>query len=420
MDVPTNSVSIDIPTSSYPETSSQANEGPSMYEQYSVPSSTQRYKPSKSTSHGVKLPTVWEYISSNGDENDDDCFVPPMSSSRSTNAFNDKNPYPLPYVVSTPPSGAYSHSLYPVEEHQRTVLDDMIRKRSASGHDTASSHTTGNRPWSTWSSLASQDVWNSWREPVLDGSASKKQRSTNQESPRLFGFNASRRLWNSADESNTNANQSYGVSSFSIPVDNGTFHRNGSTSSDNINIKFSPGDWTGKFEGAGAASYFQPEQKAANMTNKPRSRAQSASSRSRGRSPIKIRPIDPHSMQQPPDSEATAESPGGTKFSKEEWAKTFKNPTFVAPPPPSSTIPPRTTRPKSRPIRKPTAGSATFVDESDSSTENTKFPNGGNGGNATAPPQPSPDAMDVDIPPVMKPTIPKVVSLFLISYILQS
>jgi len=376
----------------------QTNGEPSMYEQFRVPSSQQRQRSGKRTSSdGVKLPTVSEHISPQ-----DDYFVPPASSSARPIDFDPfRNLYRSPLAATTPPSGAAGNILYPLEEATRSVLDNMINKRGPGG----SFATSSPREKDKSSSLQFQDAWSTWREPAQDGSPSKKQRPMSQSTQKSFGLGASRRLWNSEDDINPNANNLNGAFRFSIPVDGDTFQRHNSTSSENINMKFSSDDWTGKFEGS---NFFQPEQKAANMSRNPRSRTQSGSgTRSRGRSPVKPRPMDPHYMQHP-EGEATVESPNGTKFSQEEWAKTFKNPTFVAPPPPSNAVPPRSTR---RPVRKQTGpASATVVDDSDSnSNQKPTFAADATTSAATN----SPDAMDIDTPPVMKPTVPRIVSFHL-------
>ncbi|PQE29038.1 hypothetical protein CJF30_00004099 [Rutstroemia sp. NJR-2017a BBW] len=198
--------------------------------------------------------------------------------------------------------------------------------------------------------------------------------------------------------------------SFSIPLDDQMFSPTRPTgfqraSADSINTKFSSEEWHGKFQAGG--DYFVPEQKTTQVPLRSRSRAQS-NSKSRGRSPIKIRPVDPKlSSAARPDAETPIESPGGTKFSAQEWQETFKPQTFAPPAFPSSSkpsVPPRLGSRKPRfPISKPTVGSAAIVVSSDDESSDEKPLFAGRAGKVPQTPatgSSSPDAMDVDTPPL--------------------
>ncbi|KAG4026926.1 hypothetical protein MFRU_035g00770 [Monilinia fructicola] len=178
-------------------------------------------------------------------------------------------------------------------------------------------------------------------------------------------------------------------------------------SADSINTKFSSEEWHGKFEAGG--DYFVPEQKTTQIPLHSRVRTQSSSSRSRGRSPVKSRSADSKPFPSRPGSDTPIESPGGTKFSAQDWAETFKPQTFAPPSVPSptkSSVPSRVGSRKPRvPIAKATVGSATVVieDDSDDSDEKPLFK--GRAPNTPKPPN-SPDAMDVDSPPPATPAPP--------------
>ncbi|RAL60337.1 hypothetical protein DID88_000113 [Monilinia fructigena] len=192
---------------------------------------------------------------------------------------------------------------------------------------------------------------------------------------------------------------------FSMKLDDGifsptqpnTFPR---SSADRINTKFSSEEWHGKFEAGG--DYFVPEQKTTQIPLHSRVRTQSSSSRSRGRSPVKSRSADSKPFPSRPSSDTPIESPGGTKFSAQDWAETFKPQTFAPPSVPSpnkASVPSRIGSRKPRlPIAKATAGSATIVIEDDSDDSDGKPLFKGRVPSAPKPPT-SPDAMDVDSPP---------------------
>jgi len=384
-----------------------------LYNQHNLYHQRTAFAEKRKASYEVKPPTVSESTSYN---NSSTTNAHPKKEKRYTrDDLEAKFPHLFPDMNAnppTPPSGVSGPKLYPTEEAQRSVLDGLIQKKhQASGSSPLVNDSPASRnPTSPFvqQSVGQKNghlpgVWTEYRESADTGSPSKKQKP-------LSGSNLS--VDNSSplfkEHWYPNANHYNHLNRFSFNVDDNTFQRtrsNGfSTSSENINTKFTPEEWEGKFE----AGYFHPpEQKAANMGQQARARAQSGS-RSRGRSPIKVRtntaPIDPHYAGQP--SDIPAESPGA-KFSQDEWAGTFKPQTFMPPPPPPNKPPSRTGR-KSRPsIIRPTMGTAAVVDDGSSSEEVPLFNNRPQP--FTAPMPPSPDPMDVDTPPAAKPspTIPK-------------
>ncbi|KAB8301342.1 hypothetical protein EYC80_003223 [Monilinia laxa] len=171
-------------------------------------------------------------------------------------------------------------------------------------------------------------------------------------------------------------------------------------SADSINTKFSSEEWHGKFEAGG--DYFVPEPKTTQIPLHSRVRTQSSSSRSRGRSPVKSRSADSKPFPSRPGSDTPIESPGGTKFSAQDWAETFKPQTFAPPSVPSPTkasVPSRVGSRKPRaPIARATVSSAAIVIEDDSDDSDGKPLFKGRVPSAPKPPT-SPDAMDVDSPP---------------------
>ncbi|TGO53332.1 hypothetical protein BOTNAR_0298g00160 [Botryotinia narcissicola] len=203
------------------------------------------------------------------------------------------------------------------------------------------------------------------------------------------------------DKLNAHAN-SNSHDSFSMKLDDETF----SPTRPKINTTFSSEEWHGKFEAGG--DYFVPERKSTQIPVSSHVRAQSASRPTRGRSPVKSRSADskpfPASRV---NSDTPIESPGGTKFSPEDWAEKFKPQTFAPPSIPSPTKPTVPARIGSRrprvPIAKPTVGSAAVVIEDDSADDKPLFT-----GRNPKPPKPpaSPDAMDVDSPPPATPAPP--------------
>jgi hypothetical protein len=218
------------------------------------------------------------------------------------------------------------------------------------------------------------------------------------------------------------------INSFSFPINTDTFASTKpapfvNASTESISTTFSPDDWHGKFE---AGDYFANDQ-GQRAKVPPRTRS---GSRARGRSPVKGRPgsatassttgpsvpeIDPTNLGRPPADEPPMESPGGTKFSAEEWKQTFKAQTFAPPPHPSpSALRTQRSFKRSRPptvsgkgpnIIK-TAGGKAAVVESESFDEESIYV-GRPAGQTTRPssakstgasPATAADAMDIDPP----------------------
>jgi curved DNA-binding protein CbpA len=201
-----------------------------------------------------------------------------------------------------------------------------------------------------------------------------------------------------------------------------------SRSEESINMKFSPSDWHGKFEGK--PDYFAPSmQKGASNTNKGRtspSRGRPAQQRTatdrsgQSQPPPPVSPFSqPQSSQMPPPPppppplNTQADFPSGThsvphsaKFSGEAWTDTFKEPSWAFPlktkdavsRPPSSS----TKRPKAG-VRKPSVvanGASNSSTQSDSDNSRTRYQAfAEDAGNVDG------DAMDIDsgTPPVENP-----------------
>jgi hypothetical protein len=309
----------------------------------------------------------------------------------------------------TPPNGVTADSLNSFEADQRRLVDQLINKRRASGTNvnsardvsgkaepTAGEHSHKARPKS-YDALNAvlNGGWGFVEEPAVMGSPPKKQR--------FFHLSNSQyaHAHSTSQHSHTeNANDNDYRSSFSFKVDDNTFaptkpQPNGFTtpSTENINTKFTPEEWEGKFEAG--TSYFAPEQKAAGV---PRGRTQSAT-RSRGRSPVKPRPVDPKVMQPHVEEETPIESPGGTKFTPEEWAQSFKPQTFMPPPPAMPPRPAGARKGRQPSLRTTMGGNAAVVDDSENTSDEKPLFTG-----RKPPPivtsSPSPDPMEVDTPPV--------------------
>lgn len=201
-----------------------------------------------------------------------------------------------------------------------------------------------------------------------------------------------------------------------------------SNSAENISTKFSAEEWHGKFQ---AGDYFVNDGTGVNGRSRTRS-----GSRTRTRSPVKgwatkksqvppIPIIDPEILQQTTDSEPVS-SPGGTKFTAEEWARTFKPQNFA---PPIYTSGSSSARPPLRTARRSRTGSSatkpasttrtgnnpTMVDEDESSESPLDM--GRRTTQPTATPQvnrgvpsagvDSPNAMDIDPPLDQQSDTPK-------------
>ncbi len=168
-------------------------------------------------------------------------------------------------------------------------------------------------------------------------------------------------------------------SSFSMKIDEDTFASRPpnltSRSTDSINSKFTAEDWHGRFAG----DHFQPSQDG--VPGHPR-RAQSGT-RARHRSPTKVRPDAFSTGQEVPTT------PGGSLFSAQHWAESFKPQTFA--PPPSAAAPLRPLRKPRGPSARAPTGAAAVVEDDDSSDAKVQ-------GEKVESPIPSPDAMDIDPP----------------------
>jgi len=340
----------------------------------------------------VKLPTVSETIRSG------EAFAPKRVPSKD---FTDSRPV-------TPPSGftASAQSLNAFEGLQRSLVDQLLtnkrsggkKSNSNSGSAEASRFGPGSQGWmDPHYPHQEKSAWTEYRD-VTPASPSKKPRPVKHlHTVHPFDSERSHQYWEELKKIKNQANHPERSSSFSFNINDETFNRtrhqsNGfSNSAENISTKFTPEDWDGKFEAG--ADYFKPEVK---------KRTQSTS-RPRGRSPVKIRPVDTKFAQPRVESETPIESPGGTKFSAEEWNETFKPQTFMPttmPPPPRTATTP--SRKRTGPTIRPTMGTAAVVDDSETSDEKPLF-NGRKNMHSMAS---SPEPMDVDTPPATN-TVPQ-------------
>ncbi|KAH8597115.1 hypothetical protein B0O99DRAFT_592866 [Bisporella sp. PMI_857] len=360
----------------------------------------------------LKLPTVSEAISS-GDLLDQSSAPRFRSGTARLSSWEEKHRSIFDFVGNngnvrpTAPSGASATNLFPMEEHTFSVVDNLINNRIGRRSFVSKNGAAHILPDSPTTKREKPRSRNLFQDSAFGGSPAKKHKASNFAPSGNLVDASSPSV--SANQSRYHANQVDDSYSFSIPVDESTFQQKSfaRNSTENINTTFSPDEWNGKFEGN---EYFRPEKKAPNMSHYGRSRTQSGS-RSRGRSPTKARPMDPHYMQQPTvDSQASAESPKSAKFSPEEWAGTFREQTFMPVPPSSTKVPQRPVRKTTRgSIPKPTMGTAAIVISDDSDSENDKpvFTGRKKSANSyTSPLPPSPDAMDVDTPPVKSTTPP--------------
>jgi hypothetical protein len=370
----------------------------------------------------AKLPTVAETISSRPQY----CTSKTEPSVPTSMKFST-----LPSLKSqpaTPPSGVAidpeninatdPQNLNAFETLQRNVVDGLLSNKRASSSSQKSQAApngvsssqcndqtrpvNGNHP-------SQHGAWDTYRDSAEAGSPSKKFKPLKHlHSSHTYDFVKSEAFWVGHNKRKISADHHHCPSRFSFDFPNGTStnsrppKNNLSSSADNISTKFTPEDWEGKFKAGG--DYFRPEQKASGVPS--RGRTQSGS-RSRGRSPIKVRPVPgPGDIpyMAPPTEPTPTESPGGTKFSAEEWAQTFKPQTFA--PPASSPVPPRAAPSRKRTgptLRTTLGGNAAVVDDGSSSEERPLFM----GRKPTASPMTvSPDPMDVDTPPVAH-TVPQ-------------
>ncbi|RDL35774.1 uncharacterized protein BP5553_06386 [Venustampulla echinocandica] len=353
----------------------------------------------RSSSYSVKVPTVSEDMSSQN---------PKIASNSTPKYLFSKGTEP-----KTPPSGVTpdSQTLNAFEGLQRTVIDQLLSskgKNSCSNpHHNATplkraSENNGQTSRSSNCRIPSRaSHWLDYRDSANAGSPSKKLKPLKHlHAVHLHSAKKANGFWQDYGELKANANQS-GYSRFSFNVDNDTFKQTNppprtfaSSSTENISTTFSPEDWTGTFEAG--AEYFKPNQKTTGVSSGPH-RGQSGS-RSRGRSPTKVPPVDPKFPQPSAVPETPIESPGGTKFSPDQWAQIFKPQTFAPP-----NIPPRPNRPRPTPTR-PAMATPPVAGGSGVGADKAGF--GTNPATPSAPTTPNPDAMDVDTPPVTN-TVPQ-------------
>jgi curved DNA-binding protein CbpA len=392
-----------------------ANGNPSMYETSPFCNQSSFNFEPKASVYEVRLPTVAETISSR----------PPYSTSKTEPARSASMKFPNPLFQedrpATPPSGVVTdpEKLNTFEALQRTVIDGLLsnKRASCSGQNPPAAPTgLSSSQWSNQglpsngSNLRRSSQpgdFHIYRDSAEAGSPSKKFKPLKHlHSSHTYDFVKSETFWVEHDKRKRSANHTRQSSRFSFDFPNDTFtatrppKNSFSSSAENISMKFTPGDWEGKFEAGG--DYFRPEQKASGMPG--RGRTQSGS-RSRGRSPVKVR-TGPENIpyMAPPTEPTPTESPGEAKFSPSEWAQTFKSQTFA--PPPAGPVPFRAVPSRKRTgptLRTTMGGNAAVVDDGSSSEEKPLF----TGRKPTASPiTVSPDPMDVDTPPVTN-TVPQ-------------
>jgi hypothetical protein len=314
-------------------------------------------------------------------------------------------------VPTRSPSGLVPdlQGLSPFEREQRDIVDRLLSFKRTSGWAQKSSDSPTKAPlcqandhteeWSSHNTPNCDESRSRYEEAIGFGNPSKKPNSFIE--PPITSPGRACMFWNSMQEMKKSANN-LAHSRFTFSAYNETFsptqpQANAFSSSENISTKFTPEDWDGKFE---AGDYFQPT--TGPSPSRPRTQS---TSRSRGRSPPKTRPtIDPKFMPAT-EPETTIESPGGTKFSADEWKETFKPQTFMPPNNPSVTPRPQPGRKRTVPVlRTPVGGRApaTTDDENDSTDGNPLFANR----RASSPQAIVPDPMDVDTPPAAR-TVPQ-------------
>lgn len=332
----------------------------------------------------VKLPTVSETIRS--EEDNTSKRVP-------SKFFKDTRPV-------TPPSGFTSTpgSLNAFEGLQRNLVDQLLKNKGSGGKKSASKPNFSTPYFSSKPGAFASDygTWTEFRDSLSTSPSENPKPVKHLHTVHSFDRERTRRYWEDFEEVKTQANPIPRASRFSFNINDETFNRtrhqsNGfSNSAENISTKFTPEDWDGKFEAG--ADYFKPDVKRTQSTSRPR-----------GRSPVKIRPVDAKFGQPRVESETPIESPGGTKFSAEEWTETFKPQTFmpttINPPPRTATTPGRK---RTGPTIRPTMGTAAVVDDSETPDEKPLFAGRKNMRSMAS----SPEPMDVDTPPAHN-TVPQ-------------
>lgn len=362
-----------------------------MYASSSFSSSFSSDRP-RPVNYSVKLPTVSES---------------PLSEEKTAPRRATSNIYFREASPMTPPSGVTTtpQSVHPVDGMIGSNLEQLLKGvSSSSGKKSKSYPGPADAPRSgSGSQVRTTDPhyshqrspsWTQYRDPTIPSKSARPVKHLHTVHP-SFDPERSQQYWENLRNLKKQANHPDRSSSFSFNVNDETFNQSRrqssgfSNSAENISTKFTPEDWDGKF--AAGADYFKPEMK---------TRTQSTS-RPRGRSPVKVRSADATKFGQARvDSPPPVESPGGTKFSAEEWNETFKPQTFM---------PPTITRTATTPSRKrtgpsirPTMGTAAVVDDGETSHDKPLFTGRKNMRTMTS----SPEPMDVDTPPANN-TVPQ-------------
>ncbi|KAK8197954.1 uncharacterized protein BKA78DRAFT_87420 [Phyllosticta capitalensis] len=225
------------------------------------------------------------------------------------------------------------------------------RPRSASPPRRRKGKGNATRPFTMYSSSDSEDdflpKWN--QKPQQNQNGQNAQHAqTDGPAPNVNG--------SSGNATNANVNgqgPKAQPSIFNFQIDPDAFEptkptQSKSKSSESINTTFSPGDWHGKFEGT--TDYFGGPVPPNRSTRASRSNSTFSPSPARGAE-------QPHDHNSAPTS-ATAEQPpaagfGPVKFSHEEWAKTFKDPSFFMPTEPPKSTSPLKNQPPPRKTKQP-------------------------------------------------------------------
>lgn len=297
---------------------------------------------------------------------------------------------------SAAPGGMSHQTLYPLEETQRSMLASLIKKRHSiefNASDVVSSCKSDSNESNTQQSTSrtTSSAFTQYRESRIIPSTPKKNSSSH------------RTCCRPEDEAHSNKNMFQTrtnrrcPSRFSFHVDENTFNPTNPgafkpSGPESVNTTFSPADWEAKFE----SKNFAPDQPS---TAGPRYPRQQSASRVRGRSPTKSRSGEKKPSGQVDPDLPIESSPSGTKFSKDEWAGTFKPQTFMPAPPASATTPgaSRVARKSRVSSIKPTMGTAAVVDDGDTSDDKPLF-KGRNPIMSESKAAQSPDPMDVDTP----------------------
>ncbi|KAF2274715.1 uncharacterized protein EI97DRAFT_421899 [Westerdykella ornata] len=178
-----------------------------------------------------------------------------------------------------------------------------------------------------------------------------------------------------------------------------------SRSEESINVKFSPGEWQGKFEGN--PDYFAPKgQKATSPTRgRPSTRTTAQRSQYANKSqpppPMPAFAVPPFpNMPPPPPPPLNTQTTSSMKFSPEKWAGTFQSPHFAMPQPPKETSPRRgsnvTKKPKANARKAAAAAAAAATAAASSSTSVDSEPEGRKAKYQAFAEEANDDAMDID------------------------